>query len=176
MHMRKITVSLLGLALLTGLAIAQESGQSQNDSAPAAQMAPMGQRRLPNPARQARRLGRQLGLSPDQISQIEPVIANRQVQLENLRTDPTLTPQQRRAQARSIMRDSNSKLEAVMTDGQKQQFEQLMQARREARRQHRQEQAPEAAPQQQAPDAAPQQQAPQQAPQDQAPQDQAPQQ
>ena len=169
MRTGKISVSLLGLLLLTGLAFAQEPDPSQNDNAPAAQMAPMRQRRPPNPARQARRLGKELGLSADQVRQIEPMIAQRQQLLENVRTDPTLTPQQRRAQMRTILRDSNNRMEAVMSDGQKQQYERIMQARREARRQHRQQQAPEAAPQQQAPD---QQAPPQQAPQDQTPQQQ----
>jgi hypothetical protein len=90
MRINKITVSLLGLVLSAGLAMAQDPGQSQNDNAPAAQTAPMRQRRPPNPARQARRLGRQLGLSAGQVRQIEPMIAERQQLLENVRTDPTL--------------------------------------------------------------------------------------
>lgn len=174
MHIRKITVSLLGLALLTGLAMAQEPGQSQNDNAPdAAQSAPPQAQRLPpDPSRQARRLGRQLGLSPDQVNQIEPVIASRQLKMENLRTDPTLTPQQRRAEVRRIMRNSNRKIESVMSDSQRQQYRQLLQERREARRQRMQQGA-----QQQAPQAAPQQPAPdQQAPQEQAAPQEAPQQ
>lgn len=153
MRTRKITASLLGLVLCTGLAMAQDSGQSQNESAPAAQSAPPpARRRPPNPAREARRLGRQLGLSAGQISQIEPVLADRRRQLENVRTDPTLTPQQRRSQTRGIMRDSNSKIEAVMTDSQKQQYEQMLQGRRKARRQRMRQQAPQEQPtQQQAP-------------------------
>lgn len=143
MRINKLTVSLLGLVLSAGLAMAQDPGQSQNDNAPAAQSqpAPPTQRRPPDPARQARHLGKQLGLSADQVSQIEPIIANRQQQMESLRSDTSLTPRQRRKQMRSIMRDSNSKIEAVMTDSQKQQYEQLLQARREARRQRMQQQA-----------------------------------
>jgi hypothetical protein len=83
--------------------------------------------------------------------------------LENVRTDPTLTPQQRRARARGIMQDSNSKIEAVMNDSQKQQYEQMQQSRRGARRQRMQQQAPE----QQEPQDQPSQQL---APQEQAPQ------
>ena len=92
------------------------------------------------------------------------MLADRQQQLENVRTDPTLTPQQRRAQARGIMQDSNSKIEAVMNDSQKQQYEQMQQTRRGARRQRMQRQAP---PEPQAP---PDQPSQQQAPQEQAPQ------
>ena len=165
MRTSKLTASLLGLFLCAGLAMAQEPGQSQNDNAPAAQSAPPpAQRRPPNPARQARRLGRQLGLSAGQVSQIEPMLADRQQQLKNLRADHTFTPQQRRAQARGIMQDSNSKIEEVMNDSQKQQYEQMQQARRRSRRQRMQQQAP---PEQQAPQDQPYQQA---APQEQSPQ------
>jgi periplasmic protein CpxP/Spy len=165
MRTSKLTASLLGLFLCAGLAMAQDSGQSQNDNAPAAQSAPPpAQRRPPNPARQARRLGRQLGLSAGQVGQVEPMLADRRQQLENVRTDSTLTPQQRRAQARGIMQDSNSKIEAVMNDSQKQRYEQMQQSRRGARRQRMQQQAP---PEQQAPQDQPSQQP---APQEQAPQ------
>ncbi|MGH9589211.1 MAG: hypothetical protein ACRD25_02395 [Terracidiphilus sp.] len=160
MRTSKLTASLLGLFLCAGLAMAQEPGQSQNDPAPAAQSTPPpARRRPPNPAREARRLGRQLGLSAGQVSQIKPLLARRQQQLEKVRTDPTLTPRQRRAQTRDIMRDGNSKLEAVMTDSQKQQYEQMLQARRAARRQRMQQQAP---PEQQAPQDQPTQQQPSQ--------------
>lgn len=62
------------------------------------------------------------------------------------------------------MLDSKSKVEAVMTDSQKQQYEQLLQDRRGARRQRMRQQAP---PEQQAPQDQPQEQ---QAPQGQPPQ------
>lgn len=160
MRSSKLTAFLLGMVLCTGLAMAQDPGQSQNDNVSAAQSAPPpARRRPPNPAREARWLGRQLGLSAGQVRQIEPVLADRQHQLENVKTNPTLTPQQRRAQTRDIMRDSNGKIEAVMTGNQKQQYEQMLEARREARRQRMQQQTP---PDQQAPQDQPsQQQAPQ---------------
>jgi periplasmic protein CpxP/Spy len=149
MRFRKLTVSLLGLVLCSGLAMAQEPSQNQSDNAPAAQSAPPPQRRPPNPARQARRLGRQIGLNADQVSQIEPVLASREQQLESVRTDPTLTPRQRRAQVRDIMQDSNNKIEAVMSDSPKQQYEQMLQARRQRRQQ--QSAPPQQSPQEQAP-------------------------
>lgn len=153
MRNNKLTVSLLGLVLSAGFAMAQDPGQSQNDSAPTAQNepAPPPQQRPADPARQARRLGKQLGLSPGQVTQIEPVIAARQQQMESLRADTSLTPRQRRKQMRSIIRDSNSKMEAVMTDSQKQQYQQLLQARRQSRRQRTQQWAQQQASQEQAP-------------------------
>lgn len=136
MHIRKLSL-ICGMALCAGVVFAQSSdpNQAQDQNAPAAQTAPQTQPKAPNPARQARRLGRQLGLSPDQVSQIEPILADRQQQLLNVRSDATLTPQQRRAQVRSIMQGSKSKIEAVLTDPQKQQYEQMLAARRERRQQ-----------------------------------------
>lgn len=136
MHIRKLSL-ICGMALCAGVVFAQSSvpNQAQDQNAPAAQTAPQTQPKAPNPARQARRLGRQLGLSPDQVSQIEPILADRQQQLLNVRSDATLTLQQRRAQVRSIMQGSKSKIEAVLTDPQKQQYEQMLAARRERRQQ-----------------------------------------
>ncbi len=125
------------MALCASLVFAQSSNpnQPQDQSAPAAQTAPPAQHKGPNPARQARRLGKQLGLTPDQVSQIEPVLAERQQGLLNVRSNTALTPRQRRAQVRSIMQDSKGKIEAVLSDAQKQQYEQMLATRRERRRQ-----------------------------------------
>lgn len=160
MRIRKLSVSLLGLTLCTGLALAQAPVQDQTDNPPAGQSTPPPQRRPPNPARQARHLGKELGLSADQVNQIEPAIADRQQQLASVRSDTTLTPRQRRMKMRRIMRSSNSKIESVMSDSQKQQYEQTLQSRREARHQRmQQQQAPQQQPSQ---EQAPQQQAPEQ--------------
>jgi periplasmic protein CpxP/Spy len=141
---RKYLSIAIGLFLSAGLAIAQAPAQNQPDQ-PAAQQQPLagdnapqqqGQRpHAPNPARAAHRLGRQLGLTEDQVAQIQPIIANRQQQITSLRADTTLTPQDRRAKARGIMQDSRNQIEALLTDTQKQQYEQML-AQRRAQHQH----------------------------------------
>jgi periplasmic protein CpxP/Spy len=146
---RKYLSIAIGLFLSAGLAIAQAPAQNQPDQPAAAQdaqqqplagenapQAQQGQRpHAPNPARVAHRLGRQLGLSQDQVAQIKPIIANRQQQMASLRADTTLTPQDRRTKARGIMQDSRTQIEALLTDTQKQQYEQMLAARR-AQHQH----------------------------------------
>ena len=77
----------------------------------------------------AKHLGKQLGLSRDQVAQIEPIIANRQQQLAGLR-EATMAPKDRRAKMHSIVQDSQSQIEAVLTDPQKQQYEQMLANRR----------------------------------------------
>ncbi len=84
-------------------------------------------------------MGKRLGLSSDQVAQITPLLSARRQQMEGLRADSTLAQQDRRTKAKAIMQDTNNKIEALMTDPQKQQFEQ-MQAERH-NHQHRQPQA-----------------------------------
>jgi periplasmic protein CpxP/Spy len=151
---RKYLSIAIGLFLSAGLAMAQAPAQNQPGQPAAAQdaqssplageNAPPAQQQRPrahNPAHVARRLGRQLGLSQDQVAQIKPIIANRQQQLMSLRADTTLTPQDRRAKAHSIFEDSRSQIEALLTDSQKQQYEQMLAARRA---QHQHNSAPQA--------------------------------
>lgn len=145
---RKYLSIAIGLFLSAGLAIAQAPVQSQpqQPAAPDAQQQPLatenapaaqqGERpHAPNPARAAHRLGKQLGLTQDQVAQIQPILANRQQQMASLRSDSTLTQQDRRAKARTIMQGSRNQIEALLSDSQKQQYEQMLQARR-AQHQH----------------------------------------
>ncbi len=151
---RKYLSIAIGLFLSAGLAIAQAPAQNQPDQPAAAQDAQQqplagenapqqqGQRpHAPNPARVAHRLGRQLGLTQEQVAQIKPIVANRQQQMASLRADSTLTPQDRRAKARSIMQDSRNQIEALLTDTQKQQYEQML---AQHRAQHQHNSAPQA--------------------------------
>jgi hypothetical protein len=131
-----------GLVVSTGIACAQAQETSpaaspaqeptlvQQPGAP--QAAPA--RHAMDPAKQAKHLGRKIGLSQDQVAQITPILADRRQQMQSLRADASLAAQDRRAKAQSIMQDSKAKLESVMNDQQKQKFEQMIAARR-ARRQ-----------------------------------------
>jgi periplasmic protein CpxP/Spy len=145
---RKYLSIAIGLFLSAGLAIAQAPAQNQPGQPAAAQDAQQqplagdnapqqqGQRaHAPDPARVAHRLGRQLGLTEDQVAQIQPIIANRQQQMQSLRADTSLTPQDRRAKARSVFEGSRNQIEALLTDTQKQQYEQML-ANRRAQHQH----------------------------------------
>jgi periplasmic protein CpxP/Spy len=133
MNIRKATL-VLGALLTTGAMFA--SAQAADTASPAAQdtqtqaNAP---KRGMNPERQAKRLGKQLNLSQDQVSQIEPILADRDQQMQALRGDSSLAPADRRAKAKGIMDDSNTKIEAVLNDQQKQQYEQMLASRRSHR-------------------------------------------
>jgi Spy/CpxP family protein refolding chaperone len=129
---------LLGALLSAGTLLAQAPAANQTPSVNATQSAPAqmeNHQRTFDPAKQAAHLGKKLGLSSDQVSQITPILADRQQQMQNLRADTSLSKSDRRAKAKSIMEGSKSKIEAVLNDTQKQQFEQML-ADRRAHRNH----------------------------------------
>ena len=136
--MRTFVPSLaLGTILIAGLSgsalLAQNQDQAtppptsaQSSAAPSAQQPA----HVPNPQRQAKKMAKQLGLTPDQESKIEPILADRAQQVQSVRSDSTIAPQDRKAKIHGIRRDSDSKIEAILTDTQKQQYEQIKQSRR----------------------------------------------
>lgn len=132
MHTRTLSM-ILGAMLSTGVVLAQAPDQAQPSSAA---QATQGERshHTADPDRMAKHLGKKLNLSSDQVAQIKPVLENRSQQMQALRADTTLSAQDRRAKAQDIMQDSKSKIEAVLNDTQKQQFEQMMQERRAHRK------------------------------------------
>ncbi len=82
-----------------------------------------------NPAHQTKELAKKLGLTPDQTSQIEPILADRDQREQALMANTTLDPKSLRQQRRAIMMDSEQKLNAILTPAQQQQFAALRQQR-----------------------------------------------
>lgn len=129
-------------ATLVFSALLSVSAVLASAQAPADQTAPpasSGQRAMPSPDKQAKRLAKELNLTPDQVTQIKPILADRAQQMQALQADTSMAQTDRRAKAKSIMADSNTKIEGVLNDQQKQQFEQ-MQAERKAKRQQKTQQ------------------------------------
>jgi hypothetical protein len=122
---------LLGAVLSAGVALAQAPDQTQQSNAPQAAQSEQGhQHKTANPDHMAKHLGKKLGLTKDQVTQLKPILEDRQQQLQSLRADSSLTQQDRHAKAQGIMQDSKTRIEALLNDTQKQQFEQLLQERR----------------------------------------------
>lgn len=132
----------LSAALLVGLSggvlLAQDQSQPADGAAPAAtaQATPAAHpHKAPNPHRQAKRMAKKLGLSPDQQSKIESILADREQQVQTARADTTLAPADRRAKIHSIQQDTESSIEANLNDTQKQQYEQIKQNRQAKKQQ-----------------------------------------
>lgn len=134
--MRNIFPSLaLGTIFIAGLSgnvlLAQDQSASPPASAQSAAASPQQQPvHVPNPRRQAKKMAKLLSLSPDQKSKIEPILADRDQQMQSVRADTTLAAQDRKAKVQGIRQDSDSKIEAVLNDTQKQQYEQIKQSRK----------------------------------------------
>jgi Spy/CpxP family protein refolding chaperone len=125
----------LGSLLAAGLGNAL---LAQDQSAPPAVSAQSPAQRpahVPNPRHQAKKMAKALNLTPDQVSKIEPILADRDQQVQSLRSDATLAPNDRKAKMHSIRQDSDSRIEALLTDIQKQQYEQIKQSRKANRHQ-----------------------------------------
>jgi periplasmic protein CpxP/Spy len=132
MNATKATI-ILGALLSASIVFAQAPDSSQAPAANSAQAAPSqpgNQHRNFSPQQFAAHLGKRLGLSGDQVAQITPILMTRQQQMQTLRADTSLSVQDRHTKAHAIMQDTNSKIEAVLTDPQKQQFEQMLAQRR----------------------------------------------
>ena len=127
-----VRLALLGFALSiagTAAVVAQpfQDSPTQNTTTSTDAATPKPAHQAPDPQRQTARLSRKPQLTPEQAARIEPILQSRQQQMQQLRADSTLAPRDRRARMRSIMQDSNTQLQAVLTDSQKQQYQQMQQ-------------------------------------------------
>ena len=83
-------------------------------------------------------LGKRLSLSDQQKSQILPIITERQQKIQALRNDASLPPQQRMSQVQVIMKESDARINALLTPEQQQGYSQIEQSMRRMRPYHQQ--------------------------------------
>jgi periplasmic protein CpxP/Spy len=74
-------------------------------------------------AQQLEGMTKRYNLSADQQIQIKPILESQQQQMQALRGDSSLSREDRMAKMQSIRADSNKKIEAILNDDQKKQFE-----------------------------------------------------
>ena len=118
-------LGIVGTAAVVAQPLQDSAAQDGTPSTDAAATQPAHQ--APDPQRQTARLSRKLQLTPEQAARIEPILQSRIQQMQQLRADTTLAPSDRRGKMRTIMQDSNTQLQAVLTDSQKQQYQQMQQ-------------------------------------------------
>ncbi|MFP5232506.1 MAG: hypothetical protein ACLGQX_07710 [Acidobacteriota bacterium] len=99
---------------------------------------------VPSPQRQAERqismLTRRLSLTPEQQSQIEPILANRQHLVATIRHDSTLAPWQKRVKVQKVFRDSDGEIEAILNGPQVQRYQRIVRERLARQRKMQQQQ------------------------------------
>jgi Spy/CpxP family protein refolding chaperone len=81
----------------------------------------------PNPEFETRMLTRRLSLTSEQVAQIEPILAASHDQMKALRPTADAKPDFRaqRGQVKTILTETNQKVEAVLTPEQKEKFTQM---------------------------------------------------
>ncbi|HEX7159384.1 MAG TPA: hypothetical protein VF214_10240, partial [Edaphobacter sp.] len=100
--MKRIVFSAaLALSLTATLAIAQTATPPDSSSGPAPK-GHYGHHHQPNPQQQAALLAKRLNLTSDQQSKIEPILADRDQKIAALRSDSSLTQDQKKEQFRAI--------------------------------------------------------------------------
>ncbi len=118
--------SLLGLG--GNLVFAQESANQAPTDPPAANR-PAHQ--MVDPSVQAQHLSKRLKLTADQQTQVLNILSAQRDQVSGLRSDGTLSQADRHSKMQGIRADTESKIRAILTDDQKQTFDQLQQKRLE---------------------------------------------
>ncbi len=108
----------------------QQQQQTQAPSQPADPVQNGGARHAPNPARETKRLSRQLGLTPDQASLLQPILADRDSRMAALRADTTLDPKTKHRQGHAIQADTQGKINGLLTPAQQQQYADMRAAHR----------------------------------------------
>lgn len=98
------------------------AGAQQTQPAPDAAVpqtsAPMHGHHMADPQHQAKRLSKELNLTPDQTSKVEPILADRDQKMQALWTNSALAPADRRQQMKTIQQDTEQQMAGVLTPDQ----------------------------------------------------------
>jgi hypothetical protein len=78
-----------------------------------------------------------LDLSPDQQNQLRPILADRQQRLQAISQDESLSARDRLTKSQSVRQETNAKIEAVLNDQQKQDFQKMVKHERDRKRAQR---------------------------------------
>jgi Spy/CpxP family protein refolding chaperone len=114
----RLQSAVLAVCLVGGAHVfAQEPGAAPETPAPPPH------RGMMDPAQQLEGMTKRYNLSPDQQTQLKPILASQQQQMQALRGDSSLSREDRMAKMQSIHADTKTKIEAVLNDDQKKQFE-----------------------------------------------------
>ena len=132
------------LSTVPRFAVAQDSGSNDQQSAPAGAPPEHGRGRHFDPAQQTETLTKQLKLTSDQQPKVLDILKSSQSQMESLRSDSSLSQDDRRSKMMEIHKMSNEQIRSLLDDKQQKKWD-AMQSQHEQWRGHHQEgQAPSA--------------------------------
>jgi len=121
--MKRIFIaSSLALALSGILAFAQNTTPPDSTAVPTHKGYRHGHGHHHDPLQEAAFLSKRLNLSADQQSKLEPILADRDQKIAALRSDSSLTPDQKKEQFRTIHQNMKQQLSTILTPDQLQQM------------------------------------------------------
>jgi Spy/CpxP family protein refolding chaperone len=85
----------------------------------------------PSPDKVVEMMSSKLSLTDTQKTQITPIIADRQQKMATLKADTSMRKFKKAREAKSIMGDSDQKIEAVLTPDQKKKYEEIKEQMKE---------------------------------------------
>ena len=141
-------LNLLPMACLAFVVAAGASGGVGQQSTPPPSNQPIPSESVPTttggwptPEETVARMSSKLNLTDDQKAKITPIIADRQTQMRALMADTSGRRLQKARKAKSIMSQSDKKIEAVLTSDQKKTYAQMKEQTKEQLQERRQQNA-----------------------------------
>jgi protein CpxP len=124
--------------LATGVMLAQEPGSAPEQGAPQAEGGGMGGHGggHMDPDQRLAHMTKRYKLTADQQSQIKPILQDEQQQMQAMRADTSTSRDDKHAKMMSMHQENQQKIEAVLTDQQKQKFEADQQKMQQRRAEH----------------------------------------
>ncbi len=117
--MKRIILPLsLALSLSCGAALAQQADPAQTPQQAPATEGYGHRHHAPNPQKQAEHLSKKLNLTADQTAKIEPILAQRDQQMQALWQNQQLAPQDRHQQMRTINQTAEQGMATVLSPDQ----------------------------------------------------------
>jgi len=127
---------------VTPSAVAQDSGSSDQQSAPAGAPPEHGGRGHFDPARRTQMLTKQLNLTSDQQPKVLDILKSEQSQMESLRSDSSTPQADRHAKMMEIHKASNDQIRALLDSNQQQKFDAIQKQHEQWQGHHGDGQAP----------------------------------
>lgn len=111
---------------VTPSAVAQDSGNSDQSSAPAGAPPERGHRPGQfDPARRAEMMGKRLNLSADQQTKVQDILKSEQSQMVSVHQDASLSEQARRSKMMDIHKTSNDQIRALLNPDQQKKWDEV---------------------------------------------------
>jgi protein CpxP len=126
-----LTVVSLGIGL--GTALGQDAGQS-GQAQPGPGMGHMGRHGMPTIDDQIKHLTRKLNLSADQQAKVKPILEDQRNQMEQIRSDSSMSREDRFSKMQSIHESANSQIKGVLNEDQQKKFDEMQKEQRDRMR------------------------------------------